>query len=59
MEDDLNLQKENINIEQIKNDIKENLSKIKKDYENNITNTINIYTLNEHLNEIKLKKTIN
>ena len=56
MEDDLNLQKENINIEQIKNDIKENLSKIKKDYENNITNTINIYTLNEHLNEIKLKK---
>ena len=59
MEDDLNLQNENINIEQIKNDIKENLSKIKKDYENNITNTINIYTLNEHLNEIKLKKTIN
>ena len=56
MEDDLNLQKENINIEQLKNDIKENLSKIKKDYENKITNTINIYTLNEHLNEIKLKK---
>ena len=56
MEDDLNLQKESINIEQLKNDIKEDLSKIKKDYENKITNTINIYTLYWHLNEIKLKK---
>ena len=56
MEDVLNLQKDNINIEQLKNNIKDDLSKIKKDFENKITNTINIYTLNEHLNEIKLKK---
>ena len=56
MENYLNLQQENITFEQLINNIKDDLSKIKSDYENQIINIIKIYSLYEHLNEIKLPK---
>ena len=49
------LNNEKINIEKLKNNIKDDLLKIKKDYENNIVNCLNLYNLNVHLNEAKLK----
>ena len=49
------LNNEKINIEKLKKNIKDDLLKIKKDYENNIVNCLNLYNLNVHLNEAKLK----
>ena len=56
MINELNFQKEKDIIQHLKNTIKEDLSKIKEDYENNLVAPVNIYDLNNHLYEIKLKK---
>jgi hypothetical protein len=56
MINELNIQKEKDIIQHLKNIIKEDLSKIKEDYENNLVAPINIYDLNNHLYEIKTKK---
>ena len=56
MINELNIQKEKDIIRNLKNIIKEDLSKIKEDYENNLIAPLNIYDLNNHLYEIKTKK---
>ena len=42
-------------IDKLKNEIKNDLFKIKKDYEKKIVDPLNIYYLNDHLSELKLK----
>ena len=58
MINDLNIQKESFIEEQLKNNIKDDLSKIKQDYQKNYTNYNNIYNLNNHLNDVKFAKNI-
>ena len=53
MKNELNVKKKKNFGGEMKNKVKEDLSKIKKDYEKNIINYKNIYYLNSHLIEIK------
>ena len=53
MKNELNNQNDIIIMEKIKNNIKDDLLKIKKDFEKNIVNCLNLYNLNNHLNEAK------
>ena len=55
MNSHINLQKDDNSIDLLKNNIKDDLSNIKKNYENKLINIKIIYSLNEHLNEIKIK----
>ena len=55
MINELNIQKEKDDIQNLKNIIREDLSKIKEDYENNLVAPLNIYDLNNHLYEIRTK----
>ena len=53
MKDDLNNKKENNSIDEWYNNIKEDLSKLKIDFDKKIVNRLNIFNLNEHLNQLK------
>jgi hypothetical protein len=55
MNNEINNQNESKNIDKLKITIKEDLLKIKKDYENNIVNFSDIYNLNNHLCELQQK----
>ena len=56
MNNEINNQIESQNIDKLKNTIHDDLIKIRKDYEKNIVDPLNIYNLNNHLCELKLKK---